>query len=464
MAQTLLTMSDPGADTTTTITVFLADDNVLVREGVRALIDRQADLQIVGVGSDYDETVAGATATAPNVLVTDIRMPPSFNREGIDAAKEVRKRHPGTGIVILSQYDDPEYAVALLAEGSAGYGYLLKDNLAQGNQLIEAIRMVATGGTALDPSIVESLMRPVTSNSELSNTEESLLAFVAEGKPIKAIAAARRTTPEAIDAQVEDLFRKLAAEVSAGHQGALDRLRNLHRAIVDREEQGETLSRLLPGGIAEKLRNEGRRIGETERLNVTVIMSDIRSYSSIAEHADPSELAGQLNTHRAAMNRAIIGEGGTVMQFVGDAVMAVFGAPVPSDDHADRAVVAAASMHALQNEINDTWALEELPAFGLGIGLSTGDVAAALLGSEERLEYTLVGDTVNLTQRLQQLASAGETVISEPTKNALSLDIETVELDAQLVKGRDTPVVSYKILALTREQPSFSTANEGETS
>jgi class 3 adenylate cyclase/DNA-binding NarL/FixJ family response regulator len=458
-----LTMSDHSVDNISAITVFLADDNLLVREGVRALIDRQSDLQIVGVASDYDETVAGATATAPNVLVTDIRMPPAFNREGIDAAKEVRKRHPGTGIVILSQYDDPEYAVALLAEGSAGYGYLLKDNLAQGNQLIEAIRMVATGGTALDPTIVESLMRPVTSNSELSDTEESLLAFVAEGKPIKAIAAARRLTPEAVDAQVEDLFRKLAAEVSAGHQGALDRLRNLHRAIVDREEQGETLSRLLPGGIAEKLRKEGRRIGETERLNVTVIMSDIRSYSTIAEHADPSELAGQLNTHRAAMNRAIIGEGGTVMQFVGDAVMAVFGAPVPSDDHADRAVVAAASMHALQNEINVTWEAEGLPAFGLGIGLSTGEVAAALLGSEERLEYTLVGDTVNLTQRLQQLASAGETVISEPTKNALSLDIETVELDAQLVKGRDTPVTSFKILALTRDEPSFNTSSEGET-
>jgi class 3 adenylate cyclase/DNA-binding NarL/FixJ family response regulator len=457
-------MSEHSVDSVSAITVFLADDNLLVREGVRALIDRQSDLQIVGVASDYDETVAGATATAPNVLVTDIRMPPSFNREGIDAAKEVRKRHPGTGIVILSQYDDPEYAVALLAEGSAGYGYLLKDNLAQGNQLIEAIRMVATGGTALDPTIVESLMRPVTSNSELSDNEESLLALVAEGKPIKAIAAARRLTPEAVDAQVEDLFRKLAAEVSAGHQGALDRLRNLHRAIVDREEQGETLSRLLPGGIAEKLRKEGRRIGETERLNVTVIMSDIRSYSTIAEHADPSELAGQLNTHRAAMNRAIIGEGGTVMQFVGDAVMAVFGAPVPSNDHADRAVVAAASMHALQNEINVRWESEGLPAFGLGIGLSTGEVAAALLGSEERLEYTLVGDTVNLTQRLQQLASAGETVISGPTKGALSLNVATIELDAQLVKGRDTPVVAYKILALTRdEEPSLSSTREGET-
>jgi adenylate cyclase len=457
-------MSEHSAENVATITVFLADDNLLVREGVRALIDRQSDLQIVGVASDYDETVAGATAAAPNVLVTDIRMPPSFNREGIDAAKEVRKRHPGTGIVILSQYDDPEYAVALLAEGSAGYGYLLKDNLAQGNQLIEAIRMVATGGTALDPSIVESLMRPVASNSELSENEESLLGFVAEGKPIKAIAAARRLTPEAVDAQVEDLFRKLAAEVSAGHQGALDRLRNLHRAIVDREEQGETLSRLLPGGIAEKLRIEGRRIGETERLNVTVIMSDIRSYSTIAEHADPSQLAGQLNTHRAAMNRAIIGEGGTVMQFVGDAVMAVFGAPVPSEDHADRAVVAAAGMHTAQNEINVTWASEGLPPFGLGIGLSTGEVAAALLGSEERLEYTLVGDTVNLTQRLQQLASAGETVISEPTKNALVCDIDIVALDAQLVKGRDTPVVAYKILALTLDAPSFSSASEGEAS
>ena len=291
------------------ITVFLADDNLLVREGVRALINRHPDLRVVGVAADYDETVAGAVAAAPQVLVTDIRMPPSFHREGIDAAQELRKRHPGTGVVVLSQYDDPEYAVSLLSQGAAGYGYLLKDHLAEGDQLIEAIRMVASGGTALDPSIVEALMRPVTSNNELTESETILLALVAEGKPIKAIAAVRGLPPEAVNAQVEAMFRKLADEVSAGHQGALAQLRNLHQAIIDREEQGETLSRLLPGGLAEKLRHEGRRIGETERLEVTVIMSDIRSYSTIAEHADPSELAGQLNTHRAAMNRAIIGEG-----------------------------------------------------------------------------------------------------------------------------------------------------------
>jgi len=459
-----MTDSSPGEDTS--ITVFLADDNLLVREGVRALINRHPDLTVVGVAADYDETVAGATATAPQVLVTDIRMPPSFNREGIDAAKEVRKRHPGTGVVILSQYDDPEYAVSLLAEGSAGYGYLLKDHLAEGNQLIEAIRMVATGGTALDPAIVEALVRPVTSNNELSVDEETLLAYVAEGKPIKAIAVAQGVPPEAVNAQVEAMFRKLAGEVSAGNQGALSRLRNLHQAIVDREEQGETLSRLLPGGIAEKLRNEGRHIGETERLEVTVVMSDIRSYSTIAEHADPSQLAGQLNTHRAAMNKAIIGEGGTVMQFVGDAVMAVFGAPVPQDDHADRAVAAASAMHSLQAEINELWVSQGLPEFGLGIGLSTGEVAAALLGSEERLEYTLVGDTVNLTQRLQQLGSAGETVISGPTRAALTSDVVTVELDAQLVKGRDTPVVAYKIPAAQRESLAASASSnhsESET-
>ena len=115
-------------------------------------------------------------------------MPPDFNREGIDAAKEVRKRHPGTGVVILSQYDDPEYAVSLLAEGSAGYGYLLKDHIAQGDQLVDAIRAVASGGNALDPAIVDALVRPVTRNGGLTPAEEELLGMVAEGKPIKAIA------------------------------------------------------------------------------------------------------------------------------------------------------------------------------------------------------------------------------------------------------------------------------------
>ena len=260
-----------------TISVFLADDNLIVREGVRALIERYPDLSVVGVADDYDSVIAGAEAARPQVLVTDIRMPPSFQREGIDAAKQVRKRHPGTGVVILSQYEDPEYAVSLLAEGMAGYGYLLKDRVAEGNQLADAIRAVATGGSALDPAIVEALVRPVVSPGVLLPGEEELLGMIAEGKPIKAIAAARKVPPEAVDAEVEEVFVKLAEGVSAGNQGALRRLRLLHQAIVDREEQGETLSRLLPSGLAEKLRRDHRGIGETERVVVTLLRSDIRS-------------------------------------------------------------------------------------------------------------------------------------------------------------------------------------------
>src|SRR5205807_9985168 len=133
---------------------------------------------------DYAVVVAGVAAAGPQVLVTDIRMPPAFQREGIDAAKEVRKRHPGTGVVVLSQFDDPEYAVSLLADGSAGYGYLLKDRIAEGDQLIDAVRAVATGGTALDPAIVDALVRPVRREGELEPEQEELLTAGAEGKPI----------------------------------------------------------------------------------------------------------------------------------------------------------------------------------------------------------------------------------------------------------------------------------------
>src|SRR5260221_11337290 len=101
------------------ITVFLADDNLIVREGVRALLALEPDIEIVGVAGDYDGLVSGATETNPQVVITDIRMPPNFQREGIDAAKEVRKRHPGTAIGILSQYDDPGNVTSLLKEEDA---------------------------------------------------------------------------------------------------------------------------------------------------------------------------------------------------------------------------------------------------------------------------------------------------------------------------------------------------------
>lgn len=429
---------------TSTISVFLADDNLIVREGVRALISLEPDFSVVGTAADYDELVSRASELAPQVVVTDIRMPPSFQQEGIEAAHEIRKRHPGTGIVVLSQFDDPEYAISLLAEGSAGYAYLLKDRVAEGDQLARAVRAVASGGSVLEPAIVDAMVHPVTRKGELSPAEEDLLRLVAEGRPIKAIAVAQGTTPSAAADAVERLFIRMAEDASSGGQNSVRRLRTLYQAIVNREEQGETLSRLLPGGVAEMLREQGCNPGETVQMVVSVLMSDIRGYTTIAERTDPSALAGQLNVHRGEMNRAIVSAGGTVMQFVGDAVMAVFGAPVPIDDHAGRAVEAARAMHARQDKVNDRWREEGLPCFELGIGITTGPVAAALLGSDEHLEYTMVGDTVNLAQRLQQWAGPGQVVLSEATFRSLPDPPAAEELPPALVKGRGTPVSAWR--------------------
>jgi len=432
------------------ITVLLADDNLIVREGVRAMLTRDASVEVVGVAGDYDELVARAAQLHPQVVVTDIRMPPTFQDEGIEGAKEVRRRSPGTGIVILSQYDSPGYAVDLLADGAAGFAYLLKDRLADSDQLSRAIREVASGGSMLDPEIVRALVSPARQDGDLSPDQEDLLNQVAQGRTVKALAAARREPPEVVNSRIEDLFLALARGASAGQEDALRRLRLLHTAIAQREEQGETLSRLLPSGLAEKLRVDKDAEHRTERLVVTVLMSDVRGYSAIAEMSDPAALAGQLNRHRQAMNAAILAEQGTVMQYVGDAVMAVFGAPDPAPDHAVRAVRAALGMHERQDALNQAWAGDGLAPFGLGIGLSTGEVAAALLGSVERLEYTLVGDVVNLAQRLQDLARpAGTTIVSGPTVEAArpAAPCGFEDLGAHQVKGRTAPVTAYKLVA-----------------
>jgi len=430
----------------TRISVLLADDSLIVREGLRALLGMTKDIDVVGVAGDYDELVARAEELAPQVIVTDIRMPPTFQREGIDAARLVRKRQLGIGIVILSQFDDPEYAVALLSEGASGCAYLLKDGVAEGDQLARAIRTVSSGGSVLDPKIVEGLIRPVA-ETDLSPTEEELLGMVAEGLPIKAIAAKRRTTPADIAASVEQLFFKLATQATGGREMGLRNLRRLHQAIVDREEQGAMLSRLLPGGIADRLRLGRDGMSKTERLVVTVLISDVRGYSAIAETSDPSRLAGQLKEHRTVASDAILGERGTVMQFVGDSVMAVFGAPEPQADHADRALRAAQSLQGAQLELNRRWGSAGLPIFELGIGLSTGLVAAALIGSDERAEYSLVGDAVNLAQRLQQFASRGETVLSEATYAALSHSLPAERIGPAQVKGRKEPVTAFRVPA-----------------
>ena len=324
------------------ITVFLADDNLIVREGVRALLGIEPDLEVVGTAGDYDELVAGATAAAPQVLVTDIRMPPAFQREGIDAAKELRKRHPGTGVVVLSQYDDPEYAISLLADGAAGYAYLLKDRIAEGDQLARAVREVATGGSVLDPKIVEALVHPVAGIGGAHRRRRGAAA-ADRAKAGRSRRSPRRSTrrPPRSPSRSTACSSRCRKERARARKARCAGCACLHQAIVDREEQGETLSRLLPTGARRQAaprgpqhRRDRRARRDRDHVRRARLLGDRRDDRSQPRSRD------QLNEHRAEMNHAILDEDGTVMQFVGDAVMACFGAPVPQDDHADRAFAA----------------------------------------------------------------------------------------------------------------------------
>src|SRR5712691_2790234 len=140
-----------------TIRVVLGDDNVLVREGVRALLGATDGIEVVGVAEDAPTLLAATFEHEPDVVVTDIKMPPNFQLEGIECAHQIRKDHPDTGVVVLSAHDDEAYALALLGGGESGLAYLLKDRLGQGDELARAIREVAAGGSAVDPTIAARL-------------------------------------------------------------------------------------------------------------------------------------------------------------------------------------------------------------------------------------------------------------------------------------------------------------------
>jgi DNA-binding NarL/FixJ family response regulator len=160
-----------------TIRVVLGEDNVLVREGVRALLDSYDDVEVVGVASDAPTLMAAAHEHVPDVVVTDIKMPPSFQLEGIDCAHAIREQHPDTGVVVLSAHDDAEYAVALLGEGHSGLAYLLKDRIAQGDELVRAIHEVHAGGSVVDPTIAERL----TGSQHADDQDRKVLDMMAQG-------------------------------------------------------------------------------------------------------------------------------------------------------------------------------------------------------------------------------------------------------------------------------------------
>jgi class 3 adenylate cyclase/DNA-binding NarL/FixJ family response regulator len=422
------------------IRVVLGEDNVLVREGVRALLDSYDDIEVVGVAEDAPTLLATAEEHDPDVVVTDIKMPPTFQLEGIDCAHSIRSKHPDTGVVVLSAHDDEAYALALLGGGHSGLAYLLKDRIAQGDELARAIRTVHEGGSTVDPTIAERL----SGRSDARDDEDRIvLDMMAQGLGYQEMAGALRTTQEAVDRRVTELFHRMATESASGGAQAVDEMKRLHAAVVERSETAEKLRSYVPSQVAERLADGAVT---SQELEVTVLFSDIRGFSTIAERLSAREIADVVGRHLGAMAEVVAEHGGTIDKFQGDAVMAIFGAPDPLPDHAERGLRCAIAMQVRQTELNaQGWGTEIVQELGVGIGLNSGPVVAGAIGGGGRLEYTVIGDAVNVAQRLQSEAAGGEIVASAATVAAAPA-IPTEPIGPRHVKGREEPVEVFRVV------------------
>jgi DNA-binding NarL/FixJ family response regulator len=194
--------------------VVLAEDDYLVREGVRRLLETEPDLEVAAACGDLDTLLAAVDAERPDVVVTDIRMPPGDADEGIRAAERLRETNPEVGVVVLSQYANPSYALALLKSGSARRAYLLKERVTDVGQLVAAIRAVAEGGSVVDPKVVEALVAENARGeqsplNELTPRERDVLREMAAGKNNAAIADALFLTERSVEKVIHSIFLKL---------------------------------------------------------------------------------------------------------------------------------------------------------------------------------------------------------------------------------------------------------------
>jgi class 3 adenylate cyclase len=233
----------------------------------------------------------------------------------------------------------------------------------------------------------------------------------------------------------ERLIADLAAQTGLG----LRFQRMKERALFAR-----ALASFLPPEVAELVEASPSALALREELEATILFSDIRGFSSLAERLPPREVAEVVGRHLAAMVEVVTAHGGVLDKFAGDAVMAVFGAPRPAEDHAKRALSCAAAMQRRQLALNHEAQKNGLPAFQIGIGVNTGTVVAGTLGGPGRLDYTVVGDAVNIAQRLQSEASGGEILAAAVTVRLAGTD-GAEPVGPKRLKGRQHLVEVYRI-------------------
>jgi DNA-binding NarL/FixJ family response regulator len=199
---------------TESVTVVVAEDAFLAREAIEQVLSRSPDVEVAEVCEDRYSLLAAIDKHQPDAVVTDIRMPPTGTDEGIQVARAVRESHPDMGVVVLSQFVEPAYALSLLESGSAGRAYLLKERIHDGEQLIRAIKAVVAGESVIDPKVVDSLVEAQSRQehsplAQLSDRESEVLAEIAQGKSNSAIAESLFLTKRAVEKHINSIFLKL---------------------------------------------------------------------------------------------------------------------------------------------------------------------------------------------------------------------------------------------------------------
>lgn len=250
---------------------------------------------------------------------------------------------------------------------------------------------------------------------------------------------------DAPDTRFDEEDLELFASLGAQAAMAVDIVR-LHDQVLDTEKRRQNLARFLPGALVEKIMSESQTLAlGGKKAQVTTLFCDIRGSSQIAEQLMPQTLVTLLNEHFTAMTEILFAYEGTLDKYIGDEIMAVFGAPILVGDEPYRAVCAAMDMQRRNAELNAVRASQHRPQLQFGIGIESGEVIAGYIGSPKRMDFTVVGDRVNVAKRFCDMAGAGKIVVGEQTWDAVKERIEAVPMGVLTLKGKQHTVQAFEI-------------------
>lgn len=360
----------------------------------------------------------------------------------------------------------------------AGRGFLMLRDEATGGLQVHVAREMGQDLRESSPSMGIAgraanygepvLMRERGSNKEYGGRDSVIAQRIQsamsvplkiEGRVLGAIYVDTRNEQDSFDEEDLELFASMASQMAL----AIENVR-LYERMVAAEKKRADLGRFLSPAIVEAIMqaDQDLELGGRKQM-VTTMFCDIRGFTPIAERLAPGELVDMLNTHFTAMVDILFAYQGTLDKYIGDEIMAVFGAPIEQEDDAERAIQAALAMQQKNRELNEMRAREGMPVFEMGIGICSGEVIAGHVGSPERMEFTVVGDRVNVARRLCSLAEAGQLVVSEASFERAKELIEARPIGTVNLKGKANPEKAFEVLRL-RQQDEAAITQEPSSS